>query len=29
MEEKETTGGITREEIRRVAGQVRVGDKIE
>lgn len=29
MEEKETTGGITQEEIRRVAGQVRVGDKIE
>ncbi len=29
LEEKETTGGITREEIRRVAGQIRVGDKIE
>ena len=29
LEEKETTGGITQEEIRRVAGQIRVGDKIE
>ena len=29
LEEKETTGGITQEEIRRVAGQVRDGDKIE
>ena len=29
LEEKETTGGITQEELRRVAGQIRIGDKIE
>ena len=28
-ETEETMGGITQEELRRVAGQVRVGDKIE
>lgn len=28
-ETEETMGGITQEELRRVAGQIRVGDKIE
>ena len=28
-ETEETMGGVTQEELRRVAGQVRVGDKIE
>ena len=28
-ETEETMGGITQEELRRVAGQIRIGDKIE